>query len=75
MVPWPLYLSIAAASLGLTGSLSGTVGWIRREDLRLTVSAMAVGALAVAWIYIVLGIVIGAAIAILLILLSALHGG
>jgi hypothetical protein len=73
--PWPLYISIAATSLGLAGSLSGTVGWIRREDLRLTVSAMAIGALAVAWIYIVLGIVIGAAIAILLMLLSALHGG
>ncbi len=56
--PWLLYLTITATSLGLIGSLAGTVGWIRREDHRLAGSAIAVGALAVAWMYIVAALVI-----------------
>jgi hypothetical protein len=69
---WLLYLSVAATSLGLVGSLSGTVGWIRREDSRLAGSAIAVGALAVAWIYIVAALVTALVIVFLFLLASAL---
>ncbi len=69
---WLLYLSIAATSLGFVGSLSGTAGWIRREDSRLAGSAIAVGALAVAWIYIVAALVIALVIFFLILLASAL---
>jgi hypothetical protein len=72
--PWDLYLSVAATSLGLIGSLSGTAGWIRREDPRMAVSAITVGALAVAWIYIMSALVTALVIVILLILGRALGG-
>lgn len=71
--PWLLYLSIVATSLGLVGSLSGTVGWIRREDSRLSGSAIAVGAIAVGWIYIVAAVVTALVILILWLLSSALN--
>ena len=66
--PWALYLSVAATSLGLFGSLSGTAGWIRREDSRMSVSAITVGALAVAWVYIMAALVIALVVVILLML-------
>jgi hypothetical protein len=69
-----LYLSVAATSLGLIGSLSGTAGWIRREDSRMAVSAITVGALAVAWVYIMAALVIALVIVILLMLDGALGG-
>ena len=72
--PWALYLSVAATSLGLIGSLSGTAGWIRREDSRMAVSAITVGALAVAWVYIMAALVIALVIVILLVLDGALGG-
>jgi hypothetical protein len=72
--PWALYLSVAATSLGLIGSLSGTAGWIRREDSRMAVSAITVGALAVAWVYIMAALVIALVIVILLMLDGALGG-
>ncbi len=72
--PWLLYLSVAATSLGLIGSLAGTVGWICREDHRLAGSAIAVGALAVAWTYIVAALVIALVLCFLL-LLSGYFGG
>jgi hypothetical protein len=72
--PWLLYLSIAATALGLVGSLSGTAGWIRREEPRLAVSAMTIGAIAVAWVYIVAALVIALVIFFLLLLGGALGG-
>lgn len=69
---WLLYLSIAATSLGLVGSLSGTAGWIRHEDPRLTGSAIAVGALAVAWVYIWAAMATALAIVFLILIASAL---
>jgi hypothetical protein len=69
-----LDLSVAATSLGLVGSLSGTAGWIRREDPRMAASAITVGALAVAWVYIVAALVIALVIFFLLLLGGALGG-
>jgi hypothetical protein len=70
--PWLLYLSVFSTSLGLVGALSGAIGWIRREDSRLAGSAIAVGALAVAWVYIVAALVIALVIFFLFLLCSAL---
>jgi hypothetical protein len=64
--PWPLYLSLAATSLGLIGSLSGTAGWIRREDHRMAGAAIVIGSLAVAWTYIVTALIIALVIFFLL---------
>ena len=72
--PWALYISVAATSLGLIGSLSGTAGWIRREDSRMAMSAITVGALAVAWVYIMAAVVIALVVVILLMLDGALGG-
>ncbi len=70
---WLLILSIAATSLGLAGSLSGTVGWIRREDSRLAGSAIAIGALAVAWIYLMAALVTALVIVFLILIVSTLN--
>lgn len=67
--PWPLYLSMAATLLGLAGAVSGMVGWIRREELRLTFSAITIGALAVAWVYIVAALVTALTIVFLMLLI------
>ncbi len=72
--PWDWYLSVAATSLGLVGALSGTVGWVRREDHRLAASAIVTGSLAVAWAYIVAALVIALVIVFLLLLFGALGG-
>jgi hypothetical protein len=72
--PWPWYLSVAAASLGFVAAVSGTAGWVRREDHRLAASAITAGFLAVAWVYIVMALVIALVIVFLLILLGALGG-
>jgi hypothetical protein len=69
-IPWPWYLSITATSLGLIGAVLGTASWIRREDHRLAASAIVASALAVAWIYIVVALVIALVIVFLLPLLG-----
>ncbi len=70
--PWLLYFSIAATSLGLIGALAGTASWIRREDHRLAASAILVGTLAVAWVYVMAGITIATVIILLLLIFG--HG-
>lgn len=70
---WLLTLSVAATSLGLVGSLSGTVGWIRREDSRLAGSAIAIGALAVAWVYLMAALVTALVIVFLILMASTLN--
>jgi hypothetical protein len=68
--PWGLYLSIAATALGFIVLVSGTVGWVRREDHRLAASAMIAGFLAIAWVYIVVALVIALVLVFLLLILG-----
>lgn len=51
VTPWAWYLSIAATALGFIGAVSGVVGWVRIENPRLAASAVAVGSLAIALVY------------------------
>jgi hypothetical protein len=72
---WPLYLSIAATSLGFFGSLSGTIGWIRREDHRLAGATVAIGGVAVAWMYIVAALAMAITMVILFVIVRIFHLG
>ena len=67
--PWTWYLTIAATTLGFVGAVSGTVGWIRREDHRLAACAIGAGSLAVAWAYILAALTIALVIVFLILLL------
>ena len=62
---WPAVVSTGAIAAGLIGILLGVISWIRREDHRVSGSAVVVGAAAVAWQYLLLA----AAVAIFLVLL------
>ncbi|MDB6124631.1 MAG: hypothetical protein JWQ71_3624 [Pedosphaera sp.] len=58
---WRVVAIITASSLGFIGAALGTASWIRREDLRISGAAVAVGVTAIAFHYILaaIGITIG----------------
>ena len=53
---WRVVAIIAASALGFTGAAFGTASWIRREDLRVSGAAVAVGVTAIAFHYIMAAI-------------------
>ena len=71
-VPWGWYVSAAATSLGLAGALGGVVGWVRREDHRLSGAAMATGAAAALWVYVAAALVIALVIVVVLVVLGTI---
>ena len=68
------YLGMLAPTLGVAGSALSVAGWIRREDHRMAVSAMVVGFLTVAWLYILAALTLALVIAVLSVLLGAFDG-
>ncbi len=62
---WAGMLHIGATGGGVLAALLAASSWIRREDLRISLVAAILGVLALAWQYIVMGIVIGVALAVL----------
>jgi len=57
---WRVVAIITASALGFIGAAFGTASWIRREDLRVSGAAVAIGVTAIAFHYIMaaLGVVI-----------------
>jgi hypothetical protein len=62
---WRVVTIILASALGFMGAALGTASWIRREDLRVSGTAVAVGVTTIAFHYLVAAI--GLAIACILI--------
>ena len=58
---WRVVAIITASALGFIGAAFGTASWIRREDLRISGAAIAVGVTAIAFQYVLaaIGITIG----------------
>jgi hypothetical protein len=58
---WRIVAIITASALGFIGAAFGTASWIRREDLRISGAAIAVGVTAIAFQYVLaaIGITIG----------------
>ena len=53
---WRVVAIITASALGFIGAAFGAVSWIRREDLRVSGAAVAVGVTAIAFHYILAAI-------------------
>jgi hypothetical protein len=53
---WRVVAIITASALGFIGAAFGTASWIRREDLRISGAAVAVGVTAIAFHYIMAAI-------------------
>ena len=66
--------TIAAVSCSLIGLILGPISWIREKQPALSGTAVGICCLALVWQYIVIGIVVGVAIAVLLIVLSHFAG-
>jgi hypothetical protein len=58
---WRVVAIITASAFGFIGAALGTAAWIRREDLRISGAAVAVGVTAIAFHYILaaIGVTIG----------------
>jgi hypothetical protein len=58
---WRVVAIITASALGFIGAAFGTASWIRREDLRISGAAIAIGVTAIAFQYVLaaIGITIG----------------
>jgi hypothetical protein len=68
---WPVVFLVVATAGGLVGIVLGVISWIRREDHRISGTAVAVGVGAITWAY----LLVGAAILLgLLLLFAILHG-
>jgi len=63
---WRVVAIITASALGFVGAVFGTASWIRREDLRISGAAVAVGVTAIAFHYIMAAV----GVAIVCIILS-----
>jgi len=54
----------------LLAALGGILAWIRKENKRVAVSALGVGIISAAWVYVVVAIVIAILLAILFVVIS-----
>jgi hypothetical protein len=64
------WFQVAATSLALVGLVLGPIAWVREKQPPLSGSAMAICTVAIFWHYVVLGIAIGVAVVVVLMLLS-----
>jgi hypothetical protein len=62
--------TISAVCCSLIGLILGPISWAREKQPALSGSAMGICCLAIVWQYVVMGILIGVAIAVLLIVIS-----
>lgn len=72
------WFTIAAVSLGLIGIVVASIGQLREKHTALTACSMSVCAAAIAWQYLAVGIAVGAAAAVFLIILmifASIFGG
>ena len=66
------WCTISAVSCSLIGLILGPISWVREKQPVLAGSAIGICCLALVWQYIVIGIAVGVAIAVLLFVLSQL---
>ena len=66
------YFTIAAISCALVGLVLGPVAWVREKQPALSGSAMAICCVALLWEYIIIGIAVGVAVVIVVLLLGHL---
>ena len=57
VLSWDWYLDVAGPALGLLATVSGLLGYLRRENLRVVGCAATTGFLAIAWVHIVTALV------------------
>ena len=58
VLTWEWYLDLAGPALGLLATVSGLLGYLRCENLRVVGCAATAGFLAIAWVHIVTALVI-----------------
>lgn len=68
------WFTIAAVSCSLIGLILGPISWAREKQPALSGSAMGICCLALVWHYVVMGIAVGVAVAVIVILLSHFAG-
>ena len=74
-ISWSMVVAASATGAGLVGVLLGIISWIKREDHRISGTAVAIGAVAIAWQYIILAVAIVVFLVILAIVLGNLDLG
>ena len=68
------WFTISAVSCSLIGLVLGPISWVREKQPAISGSAIAISCFAILWQYIIIGIVVGVAVAVFLIVLSHLAG-
>ncbi|MEZ5305304.1 MAG: hypothetical protein R3F11_32380 [Verrucomicrobiales bacterium] len=58
-------IEITFMGLGLVAIILGTISWVRKEHIRLSSGAIALGVIAVAWEVVLLGILLGVAVVVI----------
>jgi hypothetical protein len=71
---WLKWFTISAVSCSLIGLILGPISWAREKQPALSGTAIGICCLALVWQYIVIGIAVGVAVAVLLIVLSNFAG-
>jgi hypothetical protein len=64
------WFTISAVSCSLLGLILGPISWVREKQPAISGSAIAISCFAIVWQYIIIGIVVGVAVAVILIVLS-----
>lgn len=64
------WFTVSAVSCSLIGLILGPIAWAREEQKAISGSAIGICCVALVWEYIVIGVAVGAAIAVLIIVLS-----
>lgn len=75
LVNWNQRIRLIVAGASVLGVLLGVLSWVRGENHRVSIAAMAVGSLALAWSYVLLGIVCGVIVAVVIIVLEYFYFG
>ena len=74
-ISWPMVFPASAISTGLLGLLLGVISWIKREDHRISGTAVAIGTITITWQYIILAVAIVVGLVIFAIVFANLDLG
>ena len=53
------WVTFTQFGLGFIGIILGVISWVRNENHRISASAAALGVVAIAWVYVLIGLAIG----------------
>jgi hypothetical protein len=68
------WFTISAVSCSLIALILGPIAWVREKQPAISGSAIAISCFAILWQYIIIGIIVGVAVAVFLIVLTHLAG-